>query len=126
MPVGVLLFSAASMLLTYVALRLQHLLPLNPQGLAAVPDRQAFETAASFTTNTNWQSYAGEATMSYFSQMTQLAFHNFVSAAVGMALAVALVRGISRRSRRPARQLLGRPGARHAVRAAAAVAGHCR
>ena len=95
---AVLLFSAATMLLTYAALRLQHLLPLNPAGLPAVPDRQAFETAASFTTNTNWQSYAGETTMSYLSQMSQLAFHNFVSAAVGMALAVALVRGISRRS----------------------------
>ncbi len=93
-----LLFSGATMLLTYAALRLQHLLPLNPQGLPAVPDRQAFETAASFTTNTNWQSYVGEATMSYFSQMTQLAFHNFVSAATGMALAVALIRGIARRS----------------------------
>jgi K+-transporting ATPase ATPase A chain len=79
-------------------LRLQHVLPLNPQELAAVPDRQAFETAASFTTNTNWQSYAGEATMSYFSQMTQLAFHNFASAAVGMCVAVALVRGIARRA----------------------------
>ena len=96
--VAMLLFSAASLLLTYAVLRLQHVLPLNPQGLAAVPDRQAFETAASFTSNTNWQSYVGESTMSYFSQMTQLAFHNFVSAAVGMALAVALVRGISRRS----------------------------
>jgi K+-transporting ATPase ATPase A chain len=63
-----------------------------------VPDRQAFETAASFTTNTNWQSYSGESMMSYFSQMNQLAFHNFVSAATGMALAVALVRGIARRS----------------------------
>lgn len=93
-----LLFSLATMLLTYVALRLQHLLPLNPQGLPAVSDRQAFETSASFTTNTNWQSYAGESTMSYFSQMTQLAFHNFVSAAVGMAVAVAFVRGIARRS----------------------------
>jgi len=93
-----LLFSAASMLLTYAVLRLQHLLPLNPQGFAAVPDRQAFETAASFTTNTNWQSYSGESMMSYFSQMNQLAFHNFVSAATGMALAVALVRGIARRS----------------------------
>jgi K+-transporting ATPase ATPase A chain len=96
--VATLLFSAASMLLTYAVLRLQHLLPLNPQGFAAVPDRQAFETAASFTSNTNWQSYAGESTMSYFSQMNQLAFHNFASAAVGMALAVALVRGIARRS----------------------------
>jgi K+-transporting ATPase ATPase A chain len=94
---GVLLFSAASMLLTYFVLRLQYILPFNPQGFAAVPDRQAFETAASFTTNTNWQSYAGESTMSYFSQMTQLAFHNFVSAAVGMAVAVGLIRGIARR-----------------------------
>ena len=95
---GMLAFSAVSMLLTYAALRAQHLLPLNPQGLSGVVDRQAFETAASFTTNTNWQSYVGESTMSYFSQMTQLAFHNFASAAVGMALAVALVRGIARRS----------------------------
>jgi potassium-transporting ATPase potassium-binding subunit len=95
---AVLLFSAASMLFTYLALRLQALLPLNPQGLPAVAARQAFETAASFTTNTNWQSYSGESTMSYLSQMMQLAFHNFVSAAVGMGVAVALVRGISRRS----------------------------
>ncbi|QJR36309.1 potassium-transporting ATPase subunit KdpA [Gemmatimonas groenlandica] len=95
---AMLLFSAASMLLTYVALRVQHLLPMNPQDLGALPDRQAFETAASFTTNTNWQSYGGESTMSYFSQMSQLTFHNFVSAAVGMAVAVALVRGIARRS----------------------------
>ncbi len=96
--VSMLAFSAASMLLTYAVLRLQHLLPLNPQGLGAVPDRQAFETAASFTTNTNWQSYAGETTMSYLSQMTQLTFHNFASAATGIALAMALVRGIVRRS----------------------------
>ncbi|MBC7673866.1 MAG: potassium-transporting ATPase subunit A, partial [Polaromonas sp.] len=95
---AMLLFSLASMLLTYAALRLQHLLPFNPQGFPAVPDRQAFETAASFTTNTNWQSYSGESTMSYFSQMTQLAFHNFVSAAVGMAIAVAFTRGLARRS----------------------------
>jgi K+-transporting ATPase ATPase A chain len=95
---GVLLFSAASMLLTYLVLRLQHALPLNPQGLPAVTDRQSFETAASFTTNTNWQSYGGEGTMSYFSQMTQLAFHNFASAAVGIAVAVAFVRGIARKS----------------------------
>ncbi|MBC8086297.1 MAG: potassium-transporting ATPase subunit KdpA, partial [Phycisphaerae bacterium] len=95
---SMLLFSVMTLLLTYVVLRLQHLLPLNPQGLAAVPARQAFETAASFTSNTNWQSYGGESTMSYFSQMTQLAFHNFVSAAVGIAVAVAFVRGIARRS----------------------------
>lgn len=95
---AMLLFSAATMLATYVALRLQHVLPLNPANRDAVTDRQAFETAASFTTNTNWQSYSGETTMSYFSQMTQLAYHNFVSAATGMALAVALARGIVRRS----------------------------
>jgi len=95
---GMLLFSAASMLLTYLVLRLQGVLPLNPQHMAAVSDRQSFETAASFTTNTNWQSYVGEQVMSYFSQMTQLAFHNFVSAAAGMAVAVAFVRGIARRS----------------------------
>ncbi|MBC7898096.1 MAG: potassium-transporting ATPase subunit KdpA [Cytophagaceae bacterium] len=95
---SLLLFSAASMLLTYLALRLQHLLPLNPQDMAAVAARQAFETSASFTTNTNWQSYSGETTMSYLSQMMQLAFHNFISAAVGMAAAVALVRGIARQS----------------------------
>jgi potassium-transporting ATPase potassium-binding subunit len=95
---GLLLFSVASMLLTYVVLRLQRVLPLNPRHLAAIPDHQAFETSASFATNTNWQSYSGETTMSYFSQMAQLAFHNFASAAVGTAAAVALVRGISRRS----------------------------
>ncbi len=94
---AMLLFSLATMLLTYAVLRLQHLLPLNPQHLGAVPDRQAFETSASFTTNTNWQSYSGETTMSYFTQMTQLAFHNFASAAVGMAVAVGFVRGIARR-----------------------------
>jgi K+-transporting ATPase ATPase A chain len=95
---ALLLFSAASMLLTYVALRLQHLLPLNPQAFGAVPARQAFETSASFTTNTNWQSYSGESMMSYLSQMMQLAFHNFISAAAGMAVAVAFVRGIARKS----------------------------
>jgi len=95
---GLLLFSAVSMLVTYVALRLQNHLPLNPFARGPVVDRQAFETAASFTANTNWQSYSGETTMSYFSQMTQLAFHNFASAAVGVAAAVALARGIARRS----------------------------
>ena len=95
---SMLIFSAASMLLTYAVLRLQQFLPLNPQAMGAVPDRQAFETAASFTTNTNWQSYSGETTMSYFSQMTQLTFHNFASAATGVALAIALARGITRHS----------------------------
>jgi K+-transporting ATPase ATPase A chain len=95
---GLLLFSAASMLLTYLVLRLQNVLPLNPQHFAAVSNRQSFETSASFTTNTNWQSYVGESVMSYFSQMTQLAFHNFISAAAGIAVAVAFVRGIARKS----------------------------
>ena len=98
MPGGMLLFSLATMVVTYIALRLQGILPLNPQHFPGVVDRQAFETAASFTTNTNWQSYSGETTMSYFSQMTQLAFHNFASAAVGIAIAVAVIRGLARRS----------------------------
>ena len=93
---ALLLFSLASMLFTYVALRLQGILPLNPQHLPAVPDRQSFETAASFTTNTNWQSYGGETTMSYLSQMMQLTFHNFTSAAAGMAAVIGLIRGIAR------------------------------
>ena len=96
--ISVMLFSAVSMLVTYFALRMQALLPLNPAHLPAVVPRQAFETAASFTTNTNWQSYAGESTMSYLSQMMQLTFHNFVSAASGMCVAAALVRGIATRS----------------------------
>jgi len=95
---SMLIFSAVTMLLTYGVLRLQHILPLNPFARGPVPDRQAFETAASFTTNTNWQSYSGETTMSYFSQMTQLAFHNFMSAAAGIAVAFALARGLTRRS----------------------------
>ena len=96
--VSAMLFTLASTLLTYLALRLQHTLPLNPQGFPAVTDRQSFETAVSFTSNTNWQSYSGESTMSYFSQMTQLAFHNFMSAAIGVAIAVAVIRGIARQS----------------------------
>src|SRR5216683_2353042 len=92
-----LLFSLVSMLVTYAIERLQHLLPLNPQHLAAVAPDLALNTAASFTTNTNWQSYVPETTMSYLTQMTGLAYHNFGSAAVGIALAVAFIRGIARR-----------------------------
>jgi K+-transporting ATPase ATPase A chain len=95
---SLLSFSAISCVVTYLALRLQGHLPLNPEHFVGVIDRQAFETATSFTTNTNWQSYSGETTMSYLSQMTQLAFHNFASAAVGVAAAVALVRGLVRQS----------------------------
>jgi K+-transporting ATPase ATPase A chain len=92
-----LLFSVVTMLATYAIERLQGLLPLNPQHLTAVAPDLALNTAASFTTNTNWQSYVPEATMSYLTQMLTLAYHNFFSAAVGMALAVALIRGISRK-----------------------------
>ncbi len=91
-------FSLAGMLLTYFVLRLQHILPLNPQHLAAVEPSLAFNTAASFASNTNWQSYAGESTMSHFSQMVGLTLQNFVSAAAGIAVAAALVRGIARKS----------------------------
>jgi K+-transporting ATPase ATPase A chain len=95
---AMLAFSLISCLLTYAVLRLQALLPLNPQGLGPVGPDLAFNTAVSFTTNTNWQSYVGESTMSYLSQMVGLAFHNFVSAATGIAIAAALVRGIARQT----------------------------
>jgi K+-transporting ATPase ATPase A chain len=95
--VVMLLFSLVTMLATYAIERLQHALPLNPQHLAGVAPDLALNTAASFTTNTNWQSYVPETTMSYLTQMLTLAYHNFFSAAVGIALAVALVRGIARR-----------------------------
>src|SRR5262245_36624953 len=95
---AMLLFSLVSCLFTYGMLRLQHLLPLNPQGFGPMPDHLAFNTAVSFTTNTNWQSYGGESTLSYLPQMVALVLHNFASAAVGIALAAALVRGIARHS----------------------------
>jgi K+-transporting ATPase ATPase A chain len=94
---AVLLFSAATMLLTYGVERLQAILPWNPQKLGAVPPDLAFNTAASFTTNTNWQSYTPESTMSYLTQALGLATHNFWSAAVGIALAIAIIRGIARK-----------------------------
>ena len=95
---AMLLFSLVSCLFTYVILRVQHLLPLNPQGFGALSPDLAFNTATSFTTNTNWQSYTGESTMSYLSQMVALVLHNFVSAATGIAIAAALVRGLARHS----------------------------
>ena len=95
-----LTFSAASLLLTYIVERLQGLLPLNPQHLPGVEPILALNTAISFTTNTNWQSYAPESTMSYLTQMLGLATHNFWSAAVGLALAIAFVRGIARREQK--------------------------
>lgn len=95
--VALLIFSACGVLVTYAIERLQHVLPFNPQKMAPVPSELAFNTAASFTTNTNWQSYSGESTMSYFTQMAGLAWHNFVSAAAGIAIAIALARGFTRR-----------------------------
>ncbi|HEX6642355.1 MAG TPA: potassium-transporting ATPase subunit KdpA [Thermoanaerobaculia bacterium] len=95
---AMLAFSAVGLLLTYAILRLQHLLPLNPDHLGSVPAELAWNTAVSFTTNTNWQAYAGEATMSHFSQMVALAFHNFASAAAGIAIAIAVIRGVARQS----------------------------
>ncbi len=94
--ISLLIFSLVGMIFTYVVLRLQYYLPLNPQRLPGLSPDLAFNTAASFTTNTNWQSYGGESTMSYFSQMVALTLHNFLSAATGIAVAAALVRGIAR------------------------------
>jgi potassium-transporting ATPase potassium-binding subunit len=94
---AMLMFSLVSMLVLYLLQRVQGFLPLNTQKLHAVPPELSFNTAASFTTNTNWQAYVPETTVSYFTQMVGLAFHNFISAAVGIALAVAFIRGIARR-----------------------------
>ncbi len=94
---AMLLFSVVSMLVLYLIQRLQGVLPFNPQKLSGVGPDLAFNTAASFTTNTNWQSYVPEVTMSYLTQMAGLAYHNFVSAGVGIALAIAFIRGIARR-----------------------------
>jgi K+-transporting ATPase ATPase A chain len=98
--IAILWFSLVGMLVLYALERLQGLLPFNPQGLAGLAPDLAFNTAASFTTNTNWQAYSGETTMSYLTQMAGLAFHNFVSAATGIAAAMAVIRGFVRRSSR--------------------------
>jgi K+-transporting ATPase ATPase A chain len=94
---AMLMFSLVGLLVLYGLQRIQYYLPLNPQGFAGVPPDLAFNTASSFATNTNWQAYPGESTMSYFVQMAGLAFQNFVSAAAGIALAIAFIRGIVRR-----------------------------
>jgi potassium-transporting ATPase potassium-binding subunit len=93
---AMLIFSLVSSLALYAVQRLQFYLPLNPQGFSSPSEHSAFNTAVSFVTNTNWQAYGGETTMSYFTQMTGLALQNFVSAAVGMALAVVFIRGVAR------------------------------
>jgi K+-transporting ATPase ATPase A chain len=94
----VIAFSAVSFFGLYALLRLQTLLPLNPAGLAEVSDHLSFNTAVSFVTNTNWQSYGGETTLSYLSQMAGLSVQNFLSAAAGMAVLVALIRGFTRKN----------------------------
>ena len=109
---SLLAFSAVSVLGLYLLQRLQGALPLNPTDVGAVPPALAFNTAVSFVTNTNWQNYGGESTMSHLTQMAGLTVQNFVSAAVGIAVAVALIRGLARRRSRDDRQLLGRPDAR--------------
>jgi K+-transporting ATPase ATPase A chain len=96
--VSILLFSMIGMWVLYAMGHMQFYLPLDPQNFGAVAPDLAFNTAASFTTNTNWQAYGGESTMSYFTQMAGLAFHNFVSAAAGIAVAIAVIRGFVRRS----------------------------
>jgi K+-transporting ATPase ATPase A chain len=97
--VSLLLFSVVSMLVLYLIQRVQQWLPWNPQGFGAVAPDLAFNTAASFTTNTNWQAYGGETTMSYFTQMAGLAYHNFVSAAAGIAVAIAFIRGVAQKEK---------------------------
>jgi potassium-transporting ATPase potassium-binding subunit len=94
--IAMLLFNVTGLVVLYAMQRLQHLLPLNPQGLGPISEDSSFNTAVSFTSNTNWQSYTPESTMSYFTQMAGLTLHNFVSAATGIALAIALVRGFAR------------------------------
>ncbi len=96
--VTMLIFNLAGVLVVYALQRLQGLLPLNPQQLGAVSPDSSFNTAVSFATNTNWQGYGGETTMSYLTQMVGLTVQNFASAASGMAVLVALIRGFARRS----------------------------
>jgi potassium-transporting ATPase potassium-binding subunit len=95
---AMLVFNLLGVAAVYALQRMQHLLPLNPQGMTAVPPDLAMNTAVSFATNTNWQSYGGETTLSYLTQMLGLSVQNFVSAATGMAVLVALIRGFVRRS----------------------------
>ncbi len=116
---ALLFVTVISLLFTYLILRIQDKLPLqsvfNPEGLPGVPSALAFNTAVSFTTNTNWQNYAGEQTMTYLSQMLGLTFHQFLSAATGIAVAIALIRGVARRTAKTHRQLLRRHRPLHPV-----------
>ena len=105
--VALLVFSAVTLLVTYGIERLQHILPLNPQNFPPVPADLAFNTASSFTTNTNWQNYSGESVMSYLTQMAGLAWHNFTSAAAGICVALAFARGITYRMQQSAAKTVG-------------------
>src|SRR5262245_35350449 len=98
--IAMLLFHIGGFVLLYALLRLQGFLPFNPQGMSAVPEALSFNTATSFISNTNWQNYGGESTLSYLVQMLGLTHQNFLSAATGIALAVALIRGFARASTR--------------------------
>ena len=119
--VAMLLFNLPACWSSTLLQRVQGVLPLNPQGLGAVSPDSSFNTAVSFATNTNWQGYGGETTMSYLTQMLGLTVQNFVSAAAGMAALVALIRGLRAPLGRDHRQLLGRPDPDHALHPAAAV-----
>ena len=115
-----LAFSVVGVLLLYVMQRLQGSLPFNPTDMVNVTPALAFNTAVSFVTNTNWQSYAGETTLSHLTQMVGLTVQNFVSAAAGMAVMVALIRGLVPGRAAHDRQLLGRPHPHRAAHPAAA------
>ena len=118
--VAVLIFNLLGVLVVYTLQRLQHRLPLNPQGLTAVSPDLSFNTAVSFASNTNWQSYSGESTLSYLTQMLGLTVQNFVSAATGMAVLVALDPGAGAEVGSDHRELLGRSDPQHALHPAAA------
>ena len=120
--IALLLFNVLGAVVVYGLQRLQFFFPLNPQRFAAVSPDSSFNTAVSFITNTNWQGYSGESTMGYLVQMAGLAVQNFLSAATGIAVAIALIRGFARHTRQDHRQLLGRCHARDSLCAAAAVA----
>src|ERR1051325_175252 len=105
--IALLVFSAITLIVTYGIERLQHILPLNPQKFPPVPADLAWNTASSFTTNTNWQNYGGESVMSYLTQMAGLAWHNFISAAAGICVALVLARGITYRLQQGAAKTIG-------------------
>src|SRR6266508_3278938 len=104
---AMLLFSSITLIVTYAIERLQHVLPLNPAKLGPVPADLAFGTASSFTTNTNWQAYGGESTMSYLTQMAGLAWHNFISVGVGIGVMLVIARGLTYRLQPGAPKTIG-------------------